>query len=294
MPKVDNIKIMKYFLSTMLGILIIANVVVAAPNEVFQKSILPITTNLYDLGSSTQSKIWNRLFVNYASTTALSATNIDATGAITGTFAGSLQGGTAGMLTAWLTDSTLTATGTPTFAAFTSTSTQTSRMAGPLSISATLTTQDIIPASNLTYSLGTSDNRYLNVYAGNLYASSTVVDTILVGQYASGDLYVHGDLFADGGDFNLGTGLATTTLTSANGRLGIGTTSPYGLLSINPNTYISSKLFVGGAITATSTLTVGGAFNASSTSFFSGDALFLGNLNIGLGTSTQRSEEHTS
>ena len=50
-----------------------------APTLSYQKSLLPITTNLYDIGSSTPSKIWNRLFVNYASTTAISTTNASTT-----------------------------------------------------------------------------------------------------------------------------------------------------------------------------------------------------------------------
>src|SRR3990167_7399882 len=53
--------------------------IVGAPTLSYQKSLLPITTNLYDVGSSTQSKIWNRLFVNYASTTAISTTNASTT-----------------------------------------------------------------------------------------------------------------------------------------------------------------------------------------------------------------------
>lgn len=53
-----------------------------APSLSYQKSLLPITTNLYDIGSSTPSKIWNRLFVNYASTTAVTSTTASTTNAI--------------------------------------------------------------------------------------------------------------------------------------------------------------------------------------------------------------------
>ena len=53
-----------------------------APTLSYQKSLLPITTNLYDIGSSTPSKIWNRLFVNYASTTAITSTTASTTNAI--------------------------------------------------------------------------------------------------------------------------------------------------------------------------------------------------------------------
>ena len=56
--------------------------IVGAPTLSYQKSLLPITTNLYDVGSSTQSKIWNRLFVNYASTTAITATTASSTNLI--------------------------------------------------------------------------------------------------------------------------------------------------------------------------------------------------------------------
>jgi len=60
-----------------------------APTLSYQKSLLPITNSLYDIGSSTPSLLWNRLFANYASTTALSTTNLN----ITGTCVGCASGG---------------------------------------------------------------------------------------------------------------------------------------------------------------------------------------------------------
>ena len=46
----------------------------AAPDTIFQRNILPETTNRFDLGTSTS--IWNRLFAKYASTTALNAVSL--------------------------------------------------------------------------------------------------------------------------------------------------------------------------------------------------------------------------
>lgn len=48
----------------------------AAPTVTFERSILPQATNVYDLGSSTDSLIWNRLFANYVSSTAISAPTV--------------------------------------------------------------------------------------------------------------------------------------------------------------------------------------------------------------------------
>ena len=51
-----------------------AGVVSAAPTSNIFRTLLPETTNTYDLGSS--SKVWNKLFTNYASTTQLSVSGI--------------------------------------------------------------------------------------------------------------------------------------------------------------------------------------------------------------------------
>ncbi len=52
---------------------------------------------------------------------------------------------------------------------------------------------------------------------------------------AQNNITTTGDVFALGGDINIGTGSATSTLTSSNGRLGIGSSTPYGYVSINPD-----------------------------------------------------------
>jgi hypothetical protein len=66
----------------------------------------------------------NRLTTLYASTTAVSATTLCLTGDTCRTTwpSASVSGGTAGMVTAWLTSSTLTATGTPTVTSIVATS----------------------------------------------------------------------------------------------------------------------------------------------------------------------------
>ncbi|MBI2023574.1 DUF5011 domain-containing protein, partial [Candidatus Giovannonibacteria bacterium] len=68
--------------------------------------------------------------------------------------------------------------------------------------------------------------------------------------YDGSILRVNGDADLYGADLRLGTGSATTTLTSAAGFLGIASTSPWGLLSINPNG-ISGPEFVVGSSSAT-------------------------------------------
>src|SRR3990167_6724536 len=50
------------------------SVTLGAPVSNLMRNILPETTNRYDLGTSTV--IWKRLFVNYASTTALNAVTL--------------------------------------------------------------------------------------------------------------------------------------------------------------------------------------------------------------------------
>lgn len=51
---------------------------IAAPTFIYQRSILPETTNTYNLGGT--SNIWNRIYANFASTTVTSATTICLTG----------------------------------------------------------------------------------------------------------------------------------------------------------------------------------------------------------------------
>jgi len=92
------------------------------------------------------------------------------------------------------------------------------------------------------------------VGAGNIafditgsYLTPTTTQNIL----ANNNLFTVGDLSIFGGDLNLGTGSATTTLTSASGNLGIGTTSPYAKLSVVGETV--AEYFTATSTTATST-----------------------------------------
>ena len=72
--------------------------------------------------------------------------------------------------------------------------------------------------------IGTSNPvEKLTVSNGNLLVSGS-------GQVGT-TFYSLGDLSVSGGDFNLGTGSATSTLTSSSGRLGVSTTSPAQALS---------------------------------------------------------------
>ena len=85
----------------------------------------------------------------------------------------------------------------------------------------------------------------------------------------TGDIdYLGGDIDIAGGDINLGTGTATTTITSSNGDLGIGTTSP-----ANPNgtttLAIQGDFFASGTSTADGMVIRGNSFSINSvTSFY--------------------------
>lgn len=68
---------MKYLLPLLLALLI-GTVAYAAPTSTILRTILPETTSTYDLGGT--SNIWNRIYVNFASTTAVSATTLCLTG----------------------------------------------------------------------------------------------------------------------------------------------------------------------------------------------------------------------
>lgn len=89
----------------------------------FEKNLFPITTDTYDLGSTSPAKEWNNLFVK----------NVTVSGTCTGcTSGGSISGsGGAGLMTAWSGLTTLVATSAPTGAFFTATDTAaTSTMQG--------------------------------------------------------------------------------------------------------------------------------------------------------------------
>src|SRR3990167_3789215 len=64
-------KLQKIFLIG--GMWAIAGLVIAAPNLIYQKTILPITSNLYELGTTTQP--WLNVFTQNASTTNVTAYN---------------------------------------------------------------------------------------------------------------------------------------------------------------------------------------------------------------------------
>ncbi|MBI4224756.1 MAG: hypothetical protein HY617_00320 [Candidatus Sungbacteria bacterium] len=73
---------------------------------------------------------------------------------------------------------------------------------------------------------------------------------------ATGNIDTNGILSLTGGTFNLGTGSATSTFTSASGLLGIGSTTPRQILSVQGNALISGDITSVANITATGTLTV--------------------------------------
>lgn len=60
----------------------------------------------------------------------------------------------------------------------------------------------------------------------------SVVGVVFATQF-SDNVEIAGDLFVSGGQFDLGTGSATTSIYSLNGNLGIGTTSPSEKLEVN-------------------------------------------------------------
>ncbi len=110
---------------------------------------------------------------------------------------------------------------------------------------------------------------------GSIVVSNSVI---------SNDLTVGGNAYINGGNLNLGTGSATTTLTSASGKLGIGSTSPAQLLGVQGNVFISGNISNVANITATGTLNVTGVTtltNASTTGM-----LTIGNGFISAASST--------
>ena len=170
-------------------------------------------------------------------------------------------------------------------------------------------------------------------------ASSTVVGelhagTLDIDNFASGDLIVQGDIYNYGGDHFLGTGTATTTLTVnaanilqitgggfvaqasstvvgvfrndggayfMNGNVGIGTTSPGSLLSVQGNALFSGNLSLAN-LTATGTInftgtgattTISGGLVAGNNAALvvnqgaSANSLYITNSgNVGIGTAS--------
>src|SRR3990167_4609956 len=237
----------KFLFSLLIGWFVLGTIAWAAPNTSNTVNLQPFTDLLYSIGNSTSTPPLRYLgiYALHASTTNLTA------------FSRLLIGGTS----------------TTTFYG----NNLTSNISGSLTI---------------TGDLGTSGNRVDNGYFTNLDTS-----TITISSSVSGDLTVGGDIYANGGDFNLGTGLATTTLTvsstafaiaanatttlgttgfnigsgqfvvqQTSGNVGIGTTSPSNLLSVHGNGYISSGLFIGGTLTATSSAVLSGGLTLTCTS----------------------------
>jgi len=116
------------------------------------------------------------------------------------------------------------------------------------------------------------------------------------GNTATDGLSINGN---DGVSFSTGSNSRNERMrVDINGNVGIGTTTPSSLLSVHGTGYISSSLFVGGAITGTSTLNITGLTtlgNASTTQIGStGSAYFAtASGNVGIGTTTPANYANT-
>jgi hypothetical protein len=90
---------------------------------------------------------------------------------------------------------------------------------------------------------------------GNETVRFTNVGVGIGTQSPSVKLDVGGDISVQGGDFNLGDGSATTTLSSAGGKIGVGTTTPSALFSVATSTATSTiHVGTGGSTTQGSCL----------------------------------------
>ena len=78
--------------------------------------------------------------------------------------------------------------------------------------------------------LGSSASRWDDIFANNL---DTLTATI--SNFASGNLTVSGDMFINGNDINLGTGIATSTISGGFG-IGVGTTTPGAAFAVATST----------------------------------------------------------
>ena len=111
---------------------------------------------------------------------------------------------------------------------------------------------------------------------GSIVRLNTAADSVGIGttnpieklSVTSGNVFIGGNLFLTGGTIGFGGGsgaVGTSTLTSASGNLGIGTTTPDQLLSVHGGALIAGTTTVK-ALVATSTLDIRG----TATSTFSG------------------------
>jgi len=349
---------MKKLKPFLIGLLIaFTGIVIAAPVSNVLRNILPEQSSTYEIGTSTN--LWLNIFGRYASTTALTASTTVAV-TFNGTATSTLYGdpnatSTLGRLSVNVLDVSTT-TATSTF----SNGIQLSAGCFRLSIGSCVTTGNInsgtvnrlsyysgaatldsanfltvdTGASTLTMAgnllpngsrdIGASSNRWANIFASN-----TDTLTLSIGSFASGNLTVAGDVFINGNQINLGTGLATSTISggfgigigtttpgaafavatstaglnttflvsnlgsgytawfedtandttpfviNAAGNVGIGTTTPAQLLSVQGNSLISGTT-TSGSLIATSTLFVGGTTGSS--------LVVLNSGNVGIGT----------
>lgn len=83
-------KILKIIGGTLIG-LSIAGIVIAAPSTIFQRSILPETSDVYDLGSTSPRLLWNHLWTQNATTSRLTLGAFNATSTATSTMVGGLN-----------------------------------------------------------------------------------------------------------------------------------------------------------------------------------------------------------
>ncbi|MDE2001260.1 MAG: DUF5011 domain-containing protein [Patescibacteria group bacterium] len=143
--------------------------------------------------------------------------------------------------------------------------------AGTTTFSGQLTANAAIQASSTLQVTGTT----------HLFGDLTVDGMTSIGSISlsnptfTGNTTVQDNLYVNGGTFALGTGSATSTLTSAGGNLGIGTTSPSQTLAVQGNGFFSGDITNVANITATGTLNLTGT--TGTTTIAAGQGFNAGN-----------------